>query len=334
MLRRLRRGRVAALMVATMALALVAAACGDDSGDYPSQNFRWVVPYSAGGGFDTYSRGFAEVMAENQLPGGVEIGVENITPIAEGLSTAFGGDEYTLAMLPMPAASAQQVLFPDIAKWDVEEFTVLGSIEENAYVIYVNANGPYQTWEDLAGASGLKALTVEKGSTSGIATAVAIRSLGLDAELTFGAEGSQEVATALVRGDIDFIVYGTSDVLGFIDSGDLKGVLFLGLPEQRPAAFEWLAGVPSAGDVGFPDVEGAVTEMRVVVAAPNLPDDVVAYLEKAVADTLADPDFAAWSEEAGRPIVPRNAESAKAAMANQIAKMKELVPLLQAEGLI
>ena len=130
MLRRLRRGRVAALMVATMALALVAAACGDDSGDYPSQNFRWVVPYSAGGGFDTYSRGFAEVMAENQLPGGVEIGVENITPIAEGLSTAFGGDEYTLAMLPMPAASAQQVLFPDIAKWDVEEFTVLGSIEE------------------------------------------------------------------------------------------------------------------------------------------------------------------------------------------------------------
>ena len=77
-----------------------------------------------------------------------------------------------------------------------------------------------------------------------------------------------------------------------------------------------------------------MTEMRVVVAAPNLPDDVVAYLEKAVADTLADPDFAAWSEEAGRPIVPRNAESAKAAMANQIAKMKELVPLLQAEGLI
>lgn len=317
-------------------LSLIVSACGgSSSADYPSENFTWVVPYSAGGGFDTYSRGFADVMAKNHLPDGVDIGVENITPIAEGLSQVFTADNpYTLAILPMPAAAAQEIQFPDVAKWKTDEFNILGSIEENAYVVYVNANGPYQTWDDLKNGTGLKALTVERGSSSGLAAAVTIRGTGLDAELTFGAEGSQEVATALVRGDIDFIVYGTSDVLGFIESGDLKPVLFLGREEQRPAEFDWLADTPSISDVGFPDLAGAVTEMRIIVAPPSLTTDQLDYLKTAVSDTLADPDFAAWAADAGRPIVPRDAESAKTAVEAQIAKMKELVPQLAADGLI
>lgn len=329
---RKRTGRTAGILGA---LTLLVAACGGGAAEYPSENFKWVVPYSPGGGFDTYARGFAEIMAQNHLPEGLQIGVENITPIAEGLSGVYTAtNPHTLAILPMPAAAAQEIQFPEVAKWETSKYTILGSIEENAYVVYVNAKGPYQTWDDLKNASGLKALTVERGSSSGLAAAVTIRGTGLDAELTFGAEGSQEVATALLRGDVDFIVYGTSDVLGFIESGDLKPVLFLGLDDQRPAGFDWLTDVPGVADVGFPDLAGAVTEMRVIVAPPNLTPEQVAFLEKAVEDTLNDPDFVAWAEEAGRPIVPRNAASAKAAMEAQIAKMKELVPQLAADGLI
>lgn len=314
---------------------LVISACGGDAEEYPSQNFTWVVPYSPGGGFDTYSRGFAQVLAETQFPEGVNIVVENITPIAEALSGVYTSeDPYRLAILPMPAASAQEIQFADIAQWETEGFTVLGSMEENAYVIYVAADGPYQTFEDLAAGTDMRALTVERGSSSGLATAVAIRSLGLDAQLTFGAEGSQEVATALIRGDVDFIVYGTSDVIGFIDSGDVRPLLFLGLEEQRPAQYDWLNDVPSAADVGFPDVAGSVTEMRLIVAPAGLGEDEVAWLEEAVEATLFGPEFAAWAESADRPIVPRNAESARQAMANQIAIMEQLVPMLAEEGLI
>jgi tripartite-type tricarboxylate transporter receptor subunit TctC len=314
-------------------LGLVISACGGDAEEYPSQNFTWVVPYSPGGGFDTYSRGFAQVMAETQLPDGLNIVVENITPIAEALSRVYRSeDPYQLAILPMPAAAAQEIQFADIAQWETDGFTVLGSIEENAYVVYVAADSPYQTFDDLAAATGLRALTVERGSSSGIATAVAIRSLGLDAQLVFGAEGSQEVATALIRGDIDFIVYGTSDVIGFIDSGDVRPLLFLGLEDQRPAQYDWLTDVPSVADVGFPDIAGAVTEMRLIVAPAGLGAEEVAWLEAAVEATLFGPEFAAWAASADRPIVPRNAESARQAMRNQIATMQELVPLLAAEG--
>ena len=321
------------ILAALGALTLLVAACGGGASDYPSEDFTWVVPYSEGGGFDTYSRGFADAMAASQLPEGINIGVQNITPIAEGLSGVFASDsQYTLAILPMPAAAAQEIQFGDVANWVTDEFTVLGSIEENAYVVYVAADGPYQTYQDLIAGSGMKALTVEKGSSSGLATAVTINALGLDAEITFGAEGSQEVATALVRGDIDFIVYGTSDVLGFIDSGDLRAVLFLGIEDQRPAEFDWLAEVPNLADAGFPDAAGSVTEMRLIVAPPGLPADVVTYLENAVEATLNSPELAAWSEEAGRPLVPRNAASARDAMANQIKTMQDLVPELVEKG--
>ena len=335
-MRKRRIGRSSVFTIAlVLVMGLVAGACGDSADDYPSENFTWVVPYSPGGGFDTYARGFADVMASTQLPDGLNVSVENITPIAEALSQVYTSDSaYELAILPMPAAAAQEIQFPDIAQWETENFTILGSMEENAYVVYAAADGPYQSWEDLADGSDLSALTVERGSSSGLATAVAIRSLGLDAELTFGAEGSQEVATALLRGDVDFIVYGTSDMIGFIESGDMVPLLFLGSDDQRPEGYDWLDDVPGAAEAGVPELVGAVTEMRVIAAPADLPEDVVEQLEQIVNDTLFGEEFAAWAEEADRPIVPRDAASTRDAMQNQIETMEELVPELAEEGLI
>lgn len=331
------RGRIgkSSVVLGAVAAVLAAAGCGGSDEDYPAENFTWIVPYSPGGGYDVYSRGFAEIMAQNHLPDGVNIVIDNVTPLTQGVSNMFtADDEYTLGILPMPAAAAQELQFPEVAQWETDEFSVLGSIEENAYVIYVAADGPYETYEDLQAGSGMRSFTVERGSSSSLATAVAIRSLGLDAELTFGAEGSQEVATALIRGDVDFIVYGTSDMIGFIESGDLRPLLFLGTEDQRTAQYDWLTDVPSAADAGYPEVAGSVTELRVVVGPPNLSDDARAFLEAAVEATLSDPDFEAWAEEADRPIVPRNAASAREAMDAQIAPMQDLIPQLVADDLL
>lgn len=316
-----------------LVLALLATACGGSEAEYPSEDFRWVVPYSPGGGFDTYSRGFAQTMTDF-LPEGIDVAVENITPINEGLTTVYDSEsDYTLAIMPMPAAAAQEIQFPDVAQWETDKFTVLGSIEENSYVVYVAGDGPYASIDDLLAGSGLKALTVERGSSSSLAAAVAIAALGLDAELTYGAEGSQEVATALVRGDVDFIVYGESDLVGFVESGDLEPVLYLGSGDP-PAELTFLQDVPKAGDIGYPDAAGVVTEMRLIVAPPALSDDARTYLEAKVEEVLFSDEFAAWAEEAGRPLVPRNAESARQAMENQIRAMQELIPSLVEQGIL
>jgi len=300
----------------------------------PSGDVTWIVPYNPGGGFDTYSRGLAQVLSEGGfLPDGVTVVVENITPIQQGVAAMFNGDPdgHTMGILPMPAAIAQELINPEISPWSTGEFTVLGSIEENAYVLYVAADGPYQSIDDLMGASGLNSLTVERGSSSSIANVVATGALGLDAQINFGAEGSEEAATALIRGDVDYIVYGTTDLVGFMDSGDLRALLFLGTEDQRPEALTWLADVPSIADVGYPEAAGSVTELRAVVMPPGLDDEVAEYWKRTLITAMMSDDFAAWSEEAGRPIIPRGSESAKNVMAAQVDTMKSLDPDLVAQ---
>lgn len=315
------------------------AAPSDEATDpeFPTQDIKWIVPYSSGGGFDTYARGLAEHMrAGGHLPGDVNLVIENITPLPEGISRMFNADAdgHTIGILPMPAAIAQEIQFPDLAQWETREFSVLGSVDENAYVIYVAGDGPYESFEDLQDASDLRSITVEKGSTSSLAAVTAIETLGLDAQMSFGAEGSQEAATSLVRGDVDFLVYGTTDLSGFVDSGDIRPVLFLGTDDQRTESIEWLADLPGLADVGHPEAAGAVTELRAIVAPPNVPEGILEVLRQALADTMADPAFQRWAEEADRPLVPRDADSARQAMQDQIAHMKELVPRLMEQGLL
>lgn len=296
---------------------------------------EWVIPYKTGGGFDAYSRGMSAMLSQS---GAIteEVTPINIDPFVKGVSTLFSreADGQTIGILPMPAAAAQELAFPDLAKWKTGEFTILGSMEENGYVLYVSSKSKYKTVADLQAATDLKTITVEKGSSSAISNVVTTEALGLKSEITFGVASSEEAVLALIRGDVDYIVYGTSDLVGFIESGDITPILFLGTPDQRPAQLEWLAAVPSAADAGYPELEGVVTEMRLVVGPPGMTPKMVAFWENAVATTLASPEMQKWSVDNERPLVPRSAADAKALFQKQVDQMNVLIPSLIAKGLI
>jgi tripartite-type tricarboxylate transporter receptor subunit TctC len=332
--------RRAQRLATVLAASLLLAACGGGGSDSaapaaggwtPKRNIEWIVPYSPGGGFDVYSRGIAEVMqSDSHLPDGVNVVVRNVTPLPQGIYSTFSADAdgYTVGILPMPAAIAQEIQNPGVARWKTEEFTVLGQVDENAYVVYVPADSPYTSIDQLIAARGLRTVTVEKGSSSALAGLATIQALGLDATVTYGAEGSAEVVTAALRGDADFFVYGSTDVVGFIESGDVRPLLFLGTEDQRPAELPWLKDVPNVADVGFPKLAGTVTELRVIVAPPHLPTEVAEYLRRTVYETMTSKAFADWAAGAKRPIVPRDYAKAEQAVAAQVVQMRELVPAL------
>jgi tripartite-type tricarboxylate transporter receptor subunit TctC len=333
-----RRRRHSRILAAGLAVGLALAGCGTASesgqaGEWkPDKDIEWIVPYSAGGGFDVYSRGIADAMQKTKhVPDGVNIVIRNMPPLPQGITAEYTAkpDGYTIGILPMPAAIALQIQDPDLAKWDTNRFTVLGSVDENAYVVYVAANSPYRSIDDLIAKRGLRSLTVEEGSSSALAGQAAIEALGLDATVTYGAEGSAEVVTGLLRGDADFIVYGSTDLTGFVESGDIRPLLFLGTEEQRPESLAWLKDVPSAQSKGFTDLSGSVTELRLIVAPPELPEDVATYLRNAIYGTMTSPEFAEWAKSAERPTVPRDWQAATQVMNSQIEQMKELVPSLQ-----
>ncbi|OAN35118.1 tripartite tricarboxylate transporter substrate-binding protein [Mycolicibacterium iranicum] len=333
-----RSRRMRKVAAAGLVAALALTSCGSNSGSgesaggawTPEKDINWIVPYSAGGGFDVYARGIAEVMQQTQLPDGVNVVVRNMPPLPQGITAMFNEkpDGYNVGILPMPAAIAQQIQDPDLAKWKTNEFTVLGSVDENAYVVYVAADSPFQTIEDLQAKKGLRSLTVEEGSSSALAGLATIEALGLDANVTYGAEGSAEVVTGLIRGDADFITYGSTDLTGFVESGDIRPLLFLGTEEQRPESLTWLANVPTAESKGFEDLSGAVTELRLIVAPPNVPDNIATYLRDTVYATMTSPEFAEWAKKADRPIIPRDWQAATEVMNSQIEQMEVLVPSL------
>ena len=99
----------------------------------------------------------------------------------------------------------------------------------------------------------------------------------------------------------------------------------------------WCRGVP--GETGSFDF---IRQRRVDMDLGPLGSNLVIVSERvlagsgsvvwAVFDSVPEPTQ--WGEEAGRPIVPRDAESARNAMENQINKMEELVPQLVEEGLL
>ncbi len=332
------KNRLWRLIAAFCVMVIALAGCGsktssDGSADgawTPTKDIDWIVPYSPGGGFDVYSRGIAEVMQKTQATDGVSVVIRNMPPLPQGITQEYTAkpDGYTVGILPMPAAIAQQIQDPDLAKWDTEKFTVLGSVDENAYVVYVAADSPYHSIDDLIKKKGLRSLTVEEGSSSALAGLATIKALGLDAKVTYGAEGSADVVTGMLRGDADFIVYGSTDLTGFVESGDIKPLLFLGTEDQRPQSLTWLKDVPSAQSKGFADLSGAVTELRLIVAPPGLPDAVAEYLRNATYKTIMSPEFADWAKTAKRPIVPRDWQAATEVMKKQIEQMKELVPTL------
>jgi tripartite-type tricarboxylate transporter receptor subunit TctC len=334
-----RRRRFSSVLVAGGVALLALAGCGSDTASdsgqaaewKPDKDIEWVVPYSAGGGFDVYSRGIADSMKTTNHVPDVNVVIRNMPPLPQGITAMYTAkpDGYTIGILPMPAAIALQIQDPDLAKWDTSKFTVLGSVDENAYVVYVAANSPYRSIDDLIGKPGLRSLTVEEGSSSALAGQAAIEALALDANVTYGAEGSAEVVTGLLRGDADFIVYGSTDLTGFVESGDIRPLLFLGTEEQRPQSLVWLKDVPSAESRGFTDLSGAVTELRLLVAPPEMPENVAAYLRNSVFGTISSPEFAEWAKSADRPIIPRDWQAATEVMNAQIEQMKELVPSLQ-----
>lgn len=341
-----RRSRLALTALAVVA-AVTLTACGSGNGNEggggagapaaseksswtPKRDIEWIVPYTPGGGFDTYSRGIAETMQQIAVPDGVNVVVRNTPPLPQGITAMYTAkpDGYTVGILPMPAAIAQEIQDPDLARWETEKFTVLGSVDENAYVLYVPKGSPFKTVADLVAAKGLKTVTVEKGSSSALAGQSTIEALKLDAKVTYGLEGSAEVVTAALRGDADFIVYGSSDLVGFVESGDIRPLLFLGTEDQRPEELTWLADTPGA-EKDYPDLAGAVTELRLIVAPPGVPDDVATWLREAVNKTLTSKEFEAWAVKAKRPIVPRDWEAATGVMQEQIKAMKVLVPALE-----
>ena len=275
-----------ALLVTTAALA----GCAEDSAsvaaaDYPSEDVRLLVPYTAGGPTDIAARAVGAHLEEAL---GRPVVVENL-PGASG-ATAYvemisaEPDGHTLSMTALPTA-VLNYLSNDVG-YTREDLAPVGVVTQVPSGIVVPADSPYQDVESLFAAARQdpQAITVGTPGATNTHAAETRRITQLyDIPLTVVPfEGNSEVQTALLGGNVSAGFANLSqDLLPAIEAGDLR-VLAVGTEERLD-----YVDAPTFVEAGYPELVQSTTTFGVIAPA-GTPGEVVATLEDALRSASED----------------------------------------------
>ena len=241
--------------VGTVGLAVAGAALAD----YPTKPVTLVSPYGPGGAADLAARTIAgtappylgqAVLVVNRTGAA---GVTGSTTVAKGKP-----DGYTLLLARVGSQAAVPAINRKIPyTWD--EFTFLGLLELNPFVLVVNADSPIQSLDDVkAAASGgdkPSYASAGVGTLLHVAMVMVLDQFGLpqDAMKHVPYKGGGKAAAAVVGGHVDMMFQNLSGVIGNIQAGKLRA-LAVSTPERVGA----ISGVPTVAEAGYPALETVV----------------------------------------------------------------------------
>src|ERR1700704_532139 len=287
------------------------------SGVFPAKNIQFIIPYAAGGGFDSYVR-FISPVIEQHLPNRVSVVPINVTAGsgARGISQLYRAkpDGYTIGIFDVPGMFIQQALQGNNA-YDLSKFAWIGCMGEGErYLLGVGANSPLKTYADLQALSAKRPVKFAVTGLEGTATAAAIvgtEVLGIKRQLITGYRGSSDYIVAAIRGDSDAVISATSTMMRFARAGQLR---ILASFEARST----IPGIPDATSLGKPELD-RITVERPVAAPPGTPAEIQNLLSAALAKALADPKVVAWAKENDVVMRSKTPQEATALVARQHA---------------
>ncbi|MEJ7796391.1 MAG: tripartite tricarboxylate transporter substrate-binding protein [Nocardioides sp.] len=309
--------------LAASAVLLTTAACGggtEDPADYASEEITFVVPFAAGGPTDTVTRLIAEPMSEEL---GQQIVVQNVEgaggTVAAGQVAEADGDGYEVLIHHIGMSTAP-ALYPDLPYAPLEDFKTVGLITDVPMTIVARNDFEPETLEELVTYVSENADTVTLAN-AGIGAASQLCGLliesAIDVDLTeVPYDGTGPALTDLVGGQVDFMCDQTTNTVGQIDSGEIKGYAV-----TTPERIDALPDLPTTAEAGLADVEVGVWHGLYVPA--DTPDEIVQKLTDALAVALEDQGVIDQMAELGTAPVPADQVTPEA----HTAKLQEQIDL-------
>lgn len=242
---------------------------------YPDKPVQLIAPYGPGGASDLAARTLA-----SSVPAylGNAMIVTNRTGAAGVVGSTFVAkskpDGYTLLLARVGSQAGVPAINTKIPyKWN--DFTFLGLLELNPFVLVVNPNGKYKTFADLEKA--VKAGEKVSYSSAGVGTllhiAVAVFADALGADFNklkhVPYKGGGKAAAAVIGGHTDLSFQNLSAVIGAINAGQLSA-----LAVTTKERFKAIPNVPTAAELGHPKLE-AIIGWSGLYGPKGLSDDVV-----------------------------------------------------------
>jgi len=272
---------------------------------YEGKSIRVIVGFSAGGGFDTYSRLIGRHLGRH-IPGNPGVVVENM-PGAASLVSA--NHVYNVAKpdgLTILNFHGNQVINQLIGKpgieFDARKFEYIGiPTQDNVACAFNKASG-ITTFDSLRNAkTPVKVGGVAPGDTTYNTAKLLIAALKLPIQLVAGYKGTAEIKLAAEAGEVAGGCWQWESIKSIwrqgLDSGNVAIVL-----QVNPTTHRELSKVPNAVDFA-PNENGklllkygghdpaAIT--RPYAVAPGTPKDRVEMLRKAFVETMKDSEFMA-----------------------------------------
>lgn len=238
-LKQTRKTVIAGVIWAPLALLLLlVTACGGGGGGQQgggggeggearfNRPVEMVVPWGPGGGADQVARQAASVLSEEL---DVDIPVIN-TPGGTG-STGMTN------MLSKPPGDAMAIFIQDSlstvaygsAAFELEELQAVCRLQEMPSGLFVQGDGPYGSWADLAAAAKeqpgeLQVATVGEGGVDDVLLAALADTQGTEFRAVPYSDPGERY-TALLSGEVDALYEQVGDVRSNLESGDFQSVL-------------------------------------------------------------------------------------------------------------
>ena len=276
--------RLRMLLVAILALGAGGAA---QAAPYPERPIRMIVAWAAGGGTDIAARMVAKHMSQHL---GVPIVVENRSGASGMIGTEYvanaPADGYVIQYTVADSHSVNPHLFPKIKYDAVKDFVPVGVVGYNPCTLVVNSQKKIATLDELLELTKSKPgqvtfATWGIGSGGHVRMAALMNAAGIEF-LHVPFQGSGPALTAVAGGQIDAMIVPAGMAKQQAEAGRVT-MLAIDTTERYRV-------VP---DVKTYDEQGFDLNLRfwnAIFAPKGTPPEIVARLNKALNEALAEPE--------------------------------------------
>ena len=311
---------VAVAAVAAVAGMGAAASVMAQPAAYPTRAVTLVVPFPPGGSSDTIGRAIAPKLGEklgqpviiDNRPGGG-------TAVAAGFVARSAPDGYTLLIGSGSMLTLNPAVRKDLPYDSVKSFEQIGMVSRAGMVLLAGKSAPYDTLAQLQGAARKEPGEVPyasfgAGTASHFAAEMAWLAMGVQL-LHVPYKGSAPMLTDLIGGQLPLAMDTVVTAAPQIKAGKVKAIAV-----ASPKRLATLPQVPTFAEAGFPDV--VLESWGTLIAPRGLPAAVHAKLEKALADTMADPGVRKALAEQGVEAVVGSSAQANALLERELPLMR------------
>lgn len=303
---------------------------------FEGKTIRMIVGFSAGGGFDTYTRAITRHMSRH-VPGHPAIIVENMPGAA---SLVAANQVYKVAKpdgLTIVNFHGNQVIGQLIERegieFDVRKFQWLGvPMRDNAACALTKASGITSLDKLVAAKSPVKFGAVGPGDTSHDTGRMLQAVLGLPVQLVRGYKGTAQIRLAAEAGEIAGGCWQWESIKvtwrKALEAGEISIIV-----QFTDKPLPDLPNVPLAKSLAKTEEARQILQSglviptaisRVYAVAPGTPADRVQTLRTAFMATLRDPEFLAEAKKANLEIDPVSGEELER-LVNELFKLDPAV---------